>query len=319
MRVIVTGATGFLGREVSYALTAAGHEVLALSRHGAVDQTSSSEVIRADLRDAESIRDGLKDINGLDAVCHLAAYTNARESAKQPLPYWDVNTAGTLRLLQVLAEHALAPVRVVFASTGAVYGDGQAQPLSEDTKPAPHSPYGTSKLAAEYLLGDLARTGIIKATILRTFNLAGASRGLPDPDTTRVIPGVLAVAIGDRSRFTINGPGDGIREYTHVADVANAYLAAIEHPQNTPVEVYNIGSGTGSTILDVVEMARIVTAAEIPIEHVPAKHEPAALVADPRRAREVLGWTATRSDLRQLITDAWASLHSSYTQTGPTN
>lgn len=312
MRVLVTGATGFLGREVAHQLTAAGHDVVALTHNGAVGPGGPSAV-HGDLTDLGSLRAALAEIESLDAVCHLAALTQARESRQRPLDYWDVNTAGTLRLLQALAGRP-APVRVVLASSGAVYGTGRSGPIPEDAPTAPTSPYGRSKVAAEELLSDAAAIGLVTGVVIRTFNLAGASRGMPDTDTTRVIPAALSVATGERDAFAVNGAGDVVREYTHVTDVARAYLAAIEKPMASPFSVYNVGSGHGSSVLDVLDAVRAVTAHDIPVDHRPAQDEPASLIGDVTRAHADLDWTPQRSDLVDLVADAWDALRASTIQ-----
>lgn len=309
MRVLVTGSSGFLGREVVHQLTTVGHEVVALTRRRLVEPLQI-QTVSADLTDARSILEAVAEAGTLDAVCHLAALTQARESKQDPLTYWDVNTAGTLRLIQAIARQA-APTRLVLASTGAVYGAAQTSPIAEDTPLAPTSPYGRSKAAAEALLGDAAAAGIVSGVVIRTFNLAGCSRGLPDTDTTRVIPAALAVATGDRDSFGVNGTGDTVREYTHVSDVARAYLMAVEHPLQDGFAVYNVGSGHGSSVLDVLDAVRAVTGHDIPVDQRPAHDEPASLVADTTRATHDLHWKPERSDLTELVADAWQALQTS--------
>ena len=144
--------------------------------------------------------------------------------------------------------------------------------------------------------------------VIRTFNLAGSSLGKPDTDTTRVIPAALAVANGERESFGVNGDGHVVREYTHVADVARAYVGAVELATASQHLVFNVGSGHGSSILDVLGAVRTVTGHAIPVEHRPAQNEPASLVADIRHAERDLDWTPRRSDLLDLVHDAWTAL-----------
>jgi len=309
VRVLVTGGSGFLGREVVHQLTTAGHDVVALTRRRFAEP-SQIQNVSADLTDARSILEAVAEAGTLDAVCHLAALTQARESKQDPLTYWDVNAAGTLRLIQAIARQA-APTRLVLASTGAVYGTGRTSLIPEDTPLAPTSPYGRSKAAAEALLGDAAAAGIVSGVVIRTFNLAGSSRGLPDTDTTRVIPAAFAVVTGDRDSFGVNGTGDTVREYTHVSDVARAYVTAVEHPQQDGFAVYNVGSGHGSSVLDVLDAVRAVTGHHIPVDHRPAHDEPASLVADITRVTHDLDWKPERSDLTDLVADAWLALQTS--------
>jgi len=317
VRVLVTGSSGFLGREVVHQLTTAGHDVVALTRRRIVER-SQIQNVSADLTDARSILEAVAEAGTLDAVCHLAALTQARESKQDPLTYWDVNTAGTLRLIQAIARQT-TPARVVLASTGAVYGAGRTSPIPEDTPLAPTSPYGRSKAAAEAVVGDAAAAGIVSGVVIRTFNLAGSSLGLPDTDTTRVIPAALAVATGDRDSFRVNGTGATVREYTHVSDVARAYLMAVEHPQQDGFAVYNVGSGHGSSVLDVLQAVRAVTGHEIPVDHRPAHDEPTSLVADITRATHDLDWQPERSDLTDLVADAWQAIRTSRAASEPAN
>jgi UDP-glucose 4-epimerase len=317
VRVLVTGATGFLGREVTHQLTAVGHEVVALTR-GPSTVPGAPQTVRGDLTDLASVRNALAQAGPVEVVCHLAALTQARDSRRDPLRYWDLNTAGTLRILQAVAERSM-PVRVILASSGAVYGTGQSSPIPEDAATAPTSPYGRSKAAAEELLSDAAAADLVSGVVLRTFNLAGASRGMPDTDTTRVIPAALAVATGDLDAFAVNGTGEVVREYTHVGDVARAYLAAIERPMPSPFSVYNVGSGHGSSVLDVLDVVRAVTGHAIPVDHRPAQDEPASLIGDVTRAAADLDWTPKHSDLAELVADAWAALHAGASATRMAN
>lgn len=310
MRVLVTGGLGFTGRAVTRSLAGHGHEVTVLaSRPGSGDVTGDATVVCADLRQAEAVAEVLA-AGEFDAVCHLAALTKVRDSLSDPIGYYDVNVAGTVHLLAALDAQAARierPARMVFASTAAVYGPAGGR-LQEDHPTRPTNPYGASKLAAEQLVGFQANTGRLQATILRCFNVAGGFDGHADSDPTRIIPKTLAVANGDFDHVTVNGDGAALREYTHVLDVAEAFRLAAETPhQGDGHRIYNVGTGVGISVADVIAAARTLTGCTINVEHVPPKPEPPVLVADPSRIREELGWEPRNSALGQILEDGWAA------------
>jgi len=228
-----------------------------------------------------------------------------RDSFEAPLDYYDVNVGGTLNLLASLA--GLPPVPVVFASTGAVYGFCEGN-ISEDQPAQPANPYGAGKLAAEELLRYHAATGAIGVVTLRCFNIAGAVDGVGDADTTRIIPKAIAVAAGRADVLGINGDGKAVREFTHVADVADAMVLGLAAARPGTGATYNIGSGIEATMLDVVHIVESITGRQLPVEHLPPKPEPAVLVADSDRIRRDLDWRPRRSSLEQIIRDAWAAV-----------
>lgn len=310
MHVLVTGGLGFVGQAVTRDLLHHGHQVVALTR-GAGDRPvpAGTQLVQADLADRAAVTAVVRD-GRFDAVCHLAALTRVRDSFADPLGYFDVNVSGTLYLLQALAEAApgVTPPRFVFGSSSAVYGP-QDGLLREDSPTRPGNPYGASKLAAEQLLGYQAATGAVAAVTLRCFSVAGAVDGLGDGDTTRILPRALAVAAGVEPQVTINGDGSAVREFVHVADAAAAYRLALEAARPGEYRVFNVGSGRGVTVAEVVETVRRVTGRPVPVEHQPPKPEPQVLMADNARIREELGWQPERSDLEQIVRDGWNALH----------
>jgi UDP-glucose 4-epimerase len=306
MRVLVTGGLGYIGRAVTVRLAEAGHDVTILAR-SRPDPPAHAELLHGDLRDRDRVFDLVAD-GGFAGVCHLAGRTRGRESFSDPVGYYDTNLSGTVNLLRGLAEvtrRSGEPARLVFASTVMVYGPSNAQPIDEQHEAAPMSPYGASKLACEQLLAYQAATGTLGAISLRVFAAAGAVGRHGDRDLGRLIPKALAVARGQAPYFEVNGDGSAVREFTHVADVAEAYLQALEAAKPGKHEVYNIGTGSGITVREILAMVEEITGRPIPVRHRPAQPEPAALIADNRRARDLLGWQPTRSSLRQIIVDAW--------------
>ncbi|MBL1077013.1 UDP-glucose 4-epimerase [Nocardia sp. 2] len=296
MRVLVTGAAGYLGRAVVSALAAAGHAPIAMVHKPNAEIGGVAEVRVADLLDPDSLR---RAVRGVEAVCHLAGLGNARESIEEPLRYYRVNTAGTVSLLEAMAGAGVQTL--VFASTAAIYATADGVALGEDAAAAPAHPYASSKLAAEWAIDAQARTGAVAATVLRLMNLTGGH----DPNPTRLIPRTLAAALGD-GVLEINGDGSVCRDYVHVADAAAACVAALDHPAAPGTSRrYNIGSGRGTSILDIVAAVERVTGRPVPVRHRPAAPEAAVLIADPAQARAELGWTATHSGIDELVRDTW--------------
>jgi UDP-glucose 4-epimerase len=312
MRVLVTGAGGFVGGVVADRLAAAGHEVTALVRTPpAVRRLPPAvEVVVADILDPLSLTAAGVD-RGFDGVCHLAALTRVRDSRREPLRYFAANVGGTVNVLDAIAagaERTGRPASVVLGSSCAVYGDGGATPIPETARPCPSHPYGASKLAAEQVLAHLAETGRVGAVVLRSFNIAGAAGGHGDTDTTRLLPAALATAAGLRDAVGVNGDGSVVREYVHVADLADAYVAALEAAQPGRCDVYNVGSGIRVTVGEVLSAVERVTGRPVRRVRRPAATEPRILVSDSRRIRAELGWDSPLSHLERVVADAWSWL-----------
>lgn len=311
MRVLVTGAFGFVGTALVERLTAAGHEVRALTSraeiaaaHDDTDKSSDLRVVHGDVRDAEAMRRAVRDVDG---VCHLAALVRVREAQERAPEYWGVNHGGALTVAKAAAEEASRvgrPVRFVLASTGAVYGRPALQPIPEDLPLENTNDYGETKRAAELdVLGLAGADAAFGAVALRLFNVAGAVGGRTgDPET--IIPKTLAVARGELPVLRINGDGEAVRDFVHVRDVARAFELALEHAEPGRQAVFNVGA-TGARVLDIVRTVRDVTGREVPVEHHPSRGEAPMLLADTRRIRTELGWQPQHSDLRTIIADAW--------------
>jgi UDP-glucose 4-epimerase len=288
VRVLVTGAGGFVGRAVVRNLVEHGHAISALARG------------RFDVRRPWS-ESGVMEPDELDGVIHLAARATVRDSWAEAPDYFLTNVGGTAHLLNHFGG---VPVRVVFASTSAVYGSGLTGALSEDLPVRPGNPYAASKAAAEQLLEFQARAGGIGATVLRLFNVAGGLPGVTDPDKTRIITNCLRAAAGEIPHVTVNGDGEGRREFTHVADVADAFRLAVESTMIGETRTFNVGTGIGVSIAEVIDTAKRVTGVDFKVVHNPPVDEPAELVADPSRAADELGWRASAT-LEQVVDDAW--------------
>ncbi|GAA1866571.1 NAD-dependent epimerase/dehydratase family protein [Actinomadura bangladeshensis] len=297
MRVLVTGAAGYIGYAVGRRLVAAGHEVDGLVRRSP-DVPDGVRPVRGDLL----VPDGLPR-GPYDGVCHLAALTRVRESFEQPLRYFTANVQGTVNLLESVTAD-----RVVFGSTAAVYGTPERQPIPESEATAPASPYGASKLAAEQAVRFHARTGAAGAVVLRTFNVAGSVDGRIDPDPTRLIPKALAVAAGHAPLLEINGDGLAVREYLHVDDLAAAYVRALEAVRPGEDRLYNVGSGAGAAVHEVVAAVEKATGRPVPVRRRPARPEAPVLRCDAAAIRAELGWRPVRSALPEIIAGSWDAL-----------
>jgi UDP-glucose 4-epimerase len=315
VRVLVTGGLGYVGSVVALQLVRAGHEVAVLTRglreHGP-RPPGGVVVLEADLLDRERLRKVTLDYEP-EGVCHLAGLARVRESFADPAGYFDTNVGGAASLLRTLAEAAQQtgrPSRVVFASAGAVYGRADNQPITEEARTAPTSPYGASKMAAEQLMAYQVATGALGAVSLRCWVIAGAVGPYGDPDRTRLIPKALAVAAGLEPTLAVNGDGSAVREYTHVADVAAAYQLALAATRPGEHRVFNLGSGTAASIRDVIAVVEEVTGREVVIERRPAQNEPQRVVLDSDHIRRELGWRPRQSSLHEMIRDAWEWLRS---------
>jgi UDP-glucose 4-epimerase len=308
MHALVTGGLGYIGHAVTAELMAAGWQVTALSR--GTDETgepsaSGANVVVGDLVDRARMTEIVTG-GGYDTIVHLGGLARARESFHEPLAYFDVNVGGTANLLHALDEvpDAQRP-SLIYASTTLVYGSRYVGAVDENHEPSPESPYADTKVAAERLIAAQAITGRLAAVILRVFNVGGGVNGVADADPTRIIPNLLRVASGETKSVTLVGNGTAIRDFVHVADVAKAVRLATGVVRTGACPTYNIGSGVGSRIVDVLRCVEDVTGHSLEIANTPQDGAPARLIADIRYATGHLDWTPDSSDLRTIISDAW--------------
>lgn len=314
MHVLVSGGAGFIGATTAAALLDAGHEVtvvddLSTGHRQAVPD--AARFIAADVTDPVAMRP-LVAAGRFDACVHFAALIEAGESMSSPERFFTVNTAGSAQLLEVLLGHGVE--RFVLSSTAAVYGDPVRSPIVEDDPCVPTNAYGESKRLVERMLDWHHRIHGLRTGVLRYFNAAGATPGRPerhDPET-HLIPLALQVAEGRRDQLAIFGDdyatpdGTCVRDYVHVADLADGHVRAVERLDDLGALTCNLGNGTGFSVRQVIEAARTVTGHPIPTVDAPRRAgDPAALVAAADRARALLDWTPQRPALEDIVADAW--------------
>ncbi|WP_406508262.1 UDP-glucose 4-epimerase GalE [Streptomyces sp. NBC_00212] len=310
-KYLVTGGAGYVGSVVAAHLVEAGHEVTVLddlSTGFCEAVPAGAEFIEARIQDAAKWLD-----SSFDAVLHFAAFSQVGESVLNPEKYWSNNVGGTMALLAAMRD---ADVRtLVFSSTAATYGEPVSTPITETDPTAPTSPYGASKLAVDHMIAGECTAHGLAAVSLRYFNVAGAygSCGERHEPESHLIPLVLQVALGERESISIYGDdyptpdGTCVRDYIHVADLAEAHLLALDAATAGEHLVCNLGNGNGFSVREVVETARKVTGHPIP-EVVAGRRggDPAVLVASAARAHDRLGWQPARADLAGIVADAWA-------------
>lgn len=309
-KYLVTGGAGYVGSVVAAHLLEAGHRVTVLDdlstgfREGVPE---GAEFIEGRVQDAARWLD-----SSYDAVLHFAASSQVGESVANPEKYWLNNVGGSLALLAAMRD---AGVRtLVFSSTAATYGEPATSLLTESDPTAPTSPYGATKLAVDHMITGEAAAHGLAAVSLRYFNVAGAYGNCGerhDPES-HLIPLVLQVALGKRESISVYGDdyptpdGTCVRDYIHVADLAEAHLLALDAA--TPGEhlICNLGNGNGFSVREVIETVRKVTGHPVPETAAPRRGgDPAVLVASAATARERLGWQPSRSGLAGIVSDAW--------------
>jgi len=316
MRLLVTGGAGYIGSIVAAQLIAAGHDVTVLDdlSTGHADAVPpGARFVRGDVRsDAAPVLAG-----GIDAVLHFAAKSLVGESVAEPAMYWSHNLGGSLALLE--AMRATGVETIVFSSTASTYGEPESIPVEETAAPRPTNPYGASKLAVDIALAEYARLHGLGAVSLRYFNVAGAFRdqagdwlGERHTVETHLIPNILKIARDQSGPVSIFGDdyptadGTCIRDYLHITDLAAAHLLALAGCRPAEHQIFNLGSGTGYSNLEVLTACREVTGLDIPAKVIGRRvGDPAVLIASSERISRELGWRPERG-LHEMVADAWA-------------
>ena len=315
--VLVAGGAGYVGAHACKALARAGFLPVVMDNlsTGHRDFVRWGPLVKADLHDTSTITDTIRRHDCV-AVLHFAAFALVGESVTDPAKYYDNNVAGTLSLLAGM--RAAGCDALVFSSTCAIYGQPAQVPIVEDTRPDPINPYGTSKLMVERILSDFRPAYGLRSIALRYFNACGADPDseigeMRDPET-HLIPRAMMALQGHIADFAVFGSdfetpdGTAIRDYVHVADLADAHVAALRHLlSGGPGGVFNLGTGRGHSVREVLDAIEREAGERLPDVTGPRRAgDPAVLVAEPARARSELGFDPRLSDLATIVRTAWA-------------
>lgn len=317
MSILVTGGAGYIGSHAVYQLIDQGLDVvivdnLQTGHRGAIHP--KAKFYEGDLRDRDFMREVFRK-ESIEGVIHFAANSLVGESMEKPLQYYDNNVYGTQILLESMIDAGVK--YIVFSSTAATYGEPESVPITEEMPTVPTNTYGETKLAMENMMKWCEQAHSIRFVSLRYFNVAGArSTGEIGEDhnpETHLIPVVLETALGKREKITIFGDdyptkdGTCIRDYIHVEDLIDAHILALNYLKNGgPSDIFNLGSSQGFSVKEIVEMAREVTGKEIRAEIGPRRAgDPSILIASSEKAKKILGWKPSRTNIEQIIKDAW--------------
>ncbi|HLW80777.1 MAG TPA: UDP-glucose 4-epimerase GalE [Candidatus Acidoferrales bacterium] len=314
MKILVTGAAGYIGSVCTETLLERGHSVIALDdlsegHREAVDPRAS--LCRVNLHDFEALNEVFR-ANEIDAVMHFAALCLVEESVREPARYYRANVAAGINLLDAMLRHGVK--KLIFSSTAATYGEPETTPIPETHSTMPVNPYGASKLLFERVLAEFRSSAGLECITMRYFNAAGASEkfGEDHSPETHIIPILLQVAAGERENFQIYGTdystpdGTCVRDYVHVIDIAQAHALAVERISEFAGRIYNLGNGDGFSVNDVIQTAAKITGSRInSVKSQRRPGDPAALVASSERIRKELGWSPKFPGLDAIIRTAW--------------
>ncbi len=317
MAVLVTGGAGYIGSHVCKALKQAGFFPITIDNlsKGHTWAVKFGPLVQQEISDQEKLKEVIAEFKPV-ATIHLASSINVRESIQDPLFYYENNVAATLALLETLVEQKMNVF--VFSSSAAVYGQPHILPITEEHEKMPLHPYGKSKLMVEQVLEDLNFSHGFLSASLRYFNAAGADPenelGEAHDPETHLIPLALGAALETTPALTIYGndfpthDGTAIRDYIHVADLADAHVKALVHLLEKKESLtLNLGTGNGHSVKEIIDGVQRYTGLKVPHQYAPRNPaDPTALVADPSKAKKVLKWTPRFSSLQTIIETAYA-------------
>jgi UDP-glucose 4-epimerase len=318
MAVLVTGGAGYIGSHMVLALLDRGEQVTVLDDLSTgVWWVLPPEVhfVKGDIGD-EALLDGILGAGGFDSIIHFAGSAIVPDSVGDPLGYYLNNTVKSRSLMAAAVRHKVP--RFIFSSTSAVYGNPAVVPVTEEAPPNPMSPYGASKLMTEWMLRDSAAAYGLKYAVLRYFNVAGADpkgrSGQSTPRATHLIKVASQTALGQREFMEVFGrdyptpDGTCIRDYIHVSDLVDAHAAALDYLRaGGESGIFNCGYGRGFSVLEVIAAVERACGKKVNVKDAPRRAgDPAAIVAEAERARQVLGWKPTRDDLDGIVASALA-------------
>ena len=313
MNILVTGGAGYIGSATSEALINAGHSVtvydsLVTGHREAIP--AGANFIHAALDDVNALKQALTSAK-FDAIIHFAAFIEAGESMKDPGKFFRNNFVNSLNLIENAVQAGIK--KIVFSSTAAVYQSSE-EPLTEDSPLGPTNVYGHTKLMTEQALEWYREIHGLRFAALRYFNACGAlpGRGEAHQPESHLIPRVLDIALGKAESATIYGTdyptpdGTCIRDYIHIADLVSAHILALGALEKRDKMIYNVGSGNGFSVREVIETARKVTGHAIPAAESPRRPgDPARLVASPQKIKDELGWNPAHTNMDDILSSAW--------------
>jgi UDP-glucose-4-epimerase GalE len=316
--ILVTGGAGYIGSHTVRLLAAQGRKIVVLDNlvfgHEQAIVDPGVELVVGDVGDQALVR-SLFEKHRFGAVIHFAAFAYVGESVTNPLKYYQNNTAEPIKLLQVMQEFHCKVF--VFSSTCATYGVPDKLPITESNGQNPINPYGRSKLMVEWILKDCGSAWGLRSACLRYFNASGCSPdgriGEDHDPETHLIPRVMMAVTGEIEYLEVFGTdyntpdGTCIRDYIHVEDLADAHARALNHLMSGGESVRcNLGTGVGVSVKEIIAAVEEVTGKAVPVKYGPRREgDPDSLVADPSLAKQVLGWEATRKDVRDMVRPAW--------------
>lgn len=317
MSILVTGGAGYIGSHAVYQLIDRRNDVVVIDNLQTGHRKAvhpEAKFYEGDLRDRDFMQEVFSK-EKIEGVIHFAANSLVGESMEKPLKYYDNNVYGTQVLLETMV--AFDVPYIVFSSTAATYGEPEKVPITEDMPTNPTNTYGETKLAMEKMMKWCEIAYGIRFVSLRYFNVAGARQtgeiGEDHNPETHLIPVVLETALEKREKIVIFGDdyptadGTCIRDYIHVEDLIDAHILAFDYLKDGgKSDIFNLGSSQGFSVKEIVDMARKVTGKEIPAEIGPRRPgDPSVLIASSEKAKKVLGWNPVRTNIEQIITDAW--------------
>ncbi|MGE5680039.1 MAG: UDP-glucose 4-epimerase GalE [Bacillota bacterium] len=315
MNVLVTGGAGYIGSHTVRMLQDKGHNVIIFDNlcRGHIESIpEGTEFEKVDLLDHEELNNALGR-HKIDSVIHFAAFAYVGESVENPGMYYTNNVSGSINLIKAISSRGIK--KIVFSSTCSLYGNPEVVPISEKESLKPINPYAKTKYMVEQVLSDFEISSNLKYVALRYFNAAGADltgqTGESHQPETHLIPIVLEAAIGKREKVIVFGDdyptedGTCVRDYIHVNDLADAHLRALEYLASGNSAVINLGTGNGYSVKEIIDKAEEITGRKIKREiSVRRAGDPAVLIADNKKAKEVLGWEP-KYGLDEIISSAW--------------
>jgi UDP-glucose 4-epimerase len=315
MNILLTGGAGYIGSACLRYLLAHGHDATAYDNmlEGNAAAVPEGRLVVGDIRDTALLTRTLQE-RQIEAVMHFAALASVPLSIAEPESYWDVNVVGTKSVLDAMKTAGVR--KIVFSSTAATFAFGVEMPIRETTPQLPETPYGSTKLAAEWMIKEYSRAHGFGHAILRYFNASGADAdgqyGESRHAEGHIIPLTLLVAVGRRDKLKIFGgdwdtrDGTCVRDYVHTEDLAQAHLLAVQGLEPGVARAYNLGSGTGTTILELLHACEKAVGRPIPHEVVARRPgDPGTLIASPEKIIRELGWKPKYPEIEAIVATAW--------------